>query len=202
VIDTIVTHPDTLYHLRIRVETRGERFVHRARDGVDGNDAEPPVPSGSCPGTEETIVTTGNHPSYVLSRPQPGFFAADELVPGDVFSLADGGTAKRRLWAPDLSPGSKGFADMTNGLGSDGDGYSAPFHRGEAPEGLEARLTTIRAKYRSLVPSNPNRTAMLGELFDAMNQGAHGKMGLHLMFKSIAKSVILAKNPGILPGNW
>jgi hypothetical protein len=93
VVDTIVTHPDTLYHLRIRVETRGERFVHRARDGVDGNDAEPPVPSGSCPGTEETVVTTGNHPFYVLSRQQPGFFAADELVPGDMLSLADGGTA-------------------------------------------------------------------------------------------------------------
>ena len=93
VVDTIVTHPDTLYHLRIRVETRGERFVHRARDGVDGGDAEPPVLAGSCPGTEETIVTTGNHPFYVLSRPQPGFFAADELVPGDLLSLADGGTA-------------------------------------------------------------------------------------------------------------
>jgi hypothetical protein len=54
---------------------------------------EPPVLAGSCPGTEETIVTTGNHPFYVLSRLKPGFFAADELVPGDVLSLANGGTA-------------------------------------------------------------------------------------------------------------
>ena len=93
VVDTITTHPDTLYHLRLRVETRGERFAHRARDGVDGGDADPALPAWSAPGTEETLTTTGNHPFYVLSRPQPGFLPAEELRPGDRLSLADGGTA-------------------------------------------------------------------------------------------------------------
>jgi hypothetical protein len=40
VVDTITTHPDTLYHLRIRVETHGERFTHRARDGVAGGEGD------------------------------------------------------------------------------------------------------------------------------------------------------------------
>jgi len=105
VVDTITTHPDTLYHLRIRVETHGERFTHRARDGVDGGDtdadgdADRPSSLGYAQavlhvtGAGETITTTGNHPFYVLSRPQPGFIAADALEPGDRLSLADGGTA-------------------------------------------------------------------------------------------------------------
>jgi len=106
VVDTITTHPDTLYHLRIRVETHGERFTHRARDGVaggegDADDADAGRPSSlgfaqavlHVTGAGETITTTGNHPFYVLSRPQPGFIAADELEPGDRLSLADGGTA-------------------------------------------------------------------------------------------------------------
>ena len=114
--------------------------------------------------------------------------------------LPGGGMAKRPLWAPDPSPGSKGFADMTNGLGSDGDGYSAPFHRGEAPEGLEARLTTIREKYRN--SPGLEKQNLLRELEQAMNQGSHGKMGLHSMFKSITISVLKAKDPGLIPNDW
>lgn len=107
VVDTITTHPETFYHLRIRVETHGERFTHRARDGVAGGDGDA-APQGDwdrpaglgagqtvldVTGAGETIATTGNHPFYVLSRPQPGFVVADELEPGDRLSLADGGTA-------------------------------------------------------------------------------------------------------------
>lgn len=36
----ITTHPDTLYHLSIRVETYGERFTHRDCDGVAGGDED------------------------------------------------------------------------------------------------------------------------------------------------------------------
>ena len=107
VVDTITTHPETLYHLCIRVETHGERFIHRARDGVAGGDGDGDAegdmdgPSGlgvgqtvlHVTGAGETITTTGNHPFYVLSRPQPEFIAADELEPGDRLSLAHGGTA-------------------------------------------------------------------------------------------------------------
>ncbi len=114
--------------------------------------------------------------------------------------LPGGGTAKRHLWAPDATVGSKGFEHMTDGLGVNGKGYDPPFHRGVAPEGLEARLTSIRSKYRN----NPGlpKSELLDDLMQEMSKGTHGDMQLHLKFKSIAKSILRAKNPGLIPSGW
>ena len=98
--------------------------------------------------------------------------------------LPGGGSAHRELFTGD-------FSKMTKGL--DGQGYEAPFHDGHAPDGLEARLTTIRAKYRALGDGPGPRINMGKELYDAMNDGPHGKMGLHLKFKTVYNSVMRAK---------
>ena len=63
VVDTIVTHPERLYHVRYR------------HDG----------------GFEEELVATGEHPFYVVER--NAFVAARDLVAGETLSLADGATA-------------------------------------------------------------------------------------------------------------
>ena len=121
----------------------------------------------------------------------------DDVNPDHLPSIAlpGGGTAQRKLWAPDPGPNSNGFADMTNGLGADGAGYDAPFHRGKAPEGLEARLTSIRAKHR--VAGTIKTEGAIQELFEVMKMGPHGDMGLHLKFKSIFNTVVKAKG-----GDW
>lgn len=109
-------------------------------------------------------------------------------------ALPGGGTTSRHLWAPDPGPASKGFADMTNGLGADGKGYDAPFHRGKAPEGLEARLTSIRAKHRTA--GTIMTPQAIQEIMNAMSVGPHGEMGLRLKFKSIFNTVVKAKGGG------
>jgi len=70
VVNTFVTNPDVLHHLTWEV-----------RD-VAGS-----------PSQTETISASSPHPFFVLNRPQPGFVPAGELQPGDIFSLADSGTA-------------------------------------------------------------------------------------------------------------
>ncbi len=115
-------------------------------------------------------------------------------------ALPGGGTASRHLFAPDASVGSKGFEHMTNGLGANGTGYDPPFHRGKAPEGLEARLATIRTKYRN----DPllDKRNLLTDLMTELSKGTHGNMQLHLKFKSIAKSVLKAKATNLIPDEW
>ena len=79
VIATFVTHPTEIYRLTYSV--RGPPSV---------------VPGKSEPATGhlETLGVTGPHPFWVCNRPVPGFVTADWLIPGDILSLADGGTAE------------------------------------------------------------------------------------------------------------
>ncbi|QGJ68670.1 Hypothetical protein PBC10988_3310 [Planctomycetales bacterium 10988] len=76
VIKTFETHPDLLYHVTILTDS----------------------------GEEETIVSTGNHPFYVIEHQK--FHEVDQLTPGQTLSLPEGQTAKiLRLTSELAQPG-------------------------------------------------------------------------------------------------
>lgn len=68
VIDTFVTNPSELFHLNIDVNGNSE--------------------------SDETLTGTGEHPFYLISRPEEGFFPMRELLAGDSLVLASGKSAQ------------------------------------------------------------------------------------------------------------
>lgn len=68
VIDTFVTNPSELFHLNIDVNGNSE--------------------------SDETLTGTGEHPFYLSSRPEEGFFPMRELLAGDYLVLASGKSAQ------------------------------------------------------------------------------------------------------------
>lgn len=85
VVQTFVTHPSELYHLTY--ELRG-----------------PPDGGASTSVVLETLGVTAPHPFWVLNRDQPKFLPAEDLHPGDLLCLADGGTALVRTKTLEAKP--------------------------------------------------------------------------------------------------
>jgi hypothetical protein len=85
VLQTFVTHPTTLIHVRY------EALSRNAGESGGGNTADDD--SNSAP-AEETLVCTPQHPFYVANRENGGFVEAGRLRRGDQFRLVDGSLAE------------------------------------------------------------------------------------------------------------
>jgi hypothetical protein len=90
VLQTFVTRPEALYHIRYRVSQAREvrsRSAGQQAAAAEGSDDPDPDPAADA-----EIVGTGEHPFWVVNRND--FVPAAELKPGDRLRLATGGEAR------------------------------------------------------------------------------------------------------------
>ena len=82
VVNTVVTHPSTLYHVYYRVLAPGTN---------DGTPQSQLLGNSDSLGAQEKLSTTAEHPFYVLNAAD--FVPAKDLSIGDLLFLSDGGRA-------------------------------------------------------------------------------------------------------------
>jgi hypothetical protein len=145
VLDTVRTHPDTLFHVRFRLSGSGATFepapdVRGALGDVDFN--------------EEELVATGEHPFYVVGSSR--FAPAEELNVGDKLLLPDGGEAEVTAIALERARDGDSFTTFNIQVDDFGTYFAGQLgvwvHNASARNcfNLFARYTQLREKGRSL----------------------------------------------------